>query len=68
MIKYYRRAEFGKTTEIDFETFFKGLHQEFMWSQEEYYLYHPMRLILLGHKLVGSVHMYWAEGSIPESE
>jgi hypothetical protein len=67
MIRYYRRSEFGETEEINFETFLKGLHSEFMWSQERWFLYHPMRLVLLGQKIVGSVHMYWCEGCINDN-
>jgi hypothetical protein len=58
-VKYYRQSEGGKTEVLTRDEFLNGMKGEFMWGPG--YYEHMMMLLGKGHKLVGSIHMYWVE-------
>lgn len=59
-MKYFRREECGQPEEITWDDFIKGVQGEFRFGEN--YYEHAFVLFGLGHKLIGSIHMYWING------
>jgi hypothetical protein len=58
-MKYFRREEYGEPEELTWDNFIKGIQGEFRFGEN--YYEHAFVLFGLGHKLIGSRHMYWVD-------
>jgi hypothetical protein len=59
LVKYFRQTEGGTPESITLAEFVKGIQSEMIWGEN--YYEHMFMLFGHGHKLVGSIHMYWME-------
>jgi hypothetical protein len=59
-MKYFRREESGHPEELTWEKFVEGMRGEFFFADIYRYEY-TFVLFGLGHRLIGSSHMYWVE-------